>query len=68
VRDQDHVDVAQPIARGLWFDTPERADPTPRDRIGEQADTVELDDDRRVPQELEAQRAGQRQPLRAASG
>ncbi len=32
------------------------------------ADPVELDDDRRVADEVEAEPAGHRQPLRAASG
>ena len=43
-------------------------DPTAGDRVRQDADPVELDEDRRVPQELEAQRPAQRQPLRAASG
>lgn len=68
VRDQDHVDVTQAVARRHRLDPPERTDPTAGDRIRQDADPIELDDDRRVPQELDAQRPAQRQPLRAASG
>jgi hypothetical protein len=68
VRDQDHVDVTRAVARRHGLDPSERADPTARDRVRQEADPVDLDDDRRVTEELEAQRAGQRQPLRAASG
>ena len=68
MRDQDKVDVAKPVARRHRLDPAERADPTAGDRIRQDTDPVELDDDRRVPQELEAQRPRQRQPLRAASG
>jgi hypothetical protein len=68
VRDQDRVDPARPVARRHGLDPPKRAHPAARDRVRQQADPVELDDDRRVTEELEAQRAGQRQPLRAASG
>ena len=53
---------------GTGYDPPERADPTAGDRVRQDADPVELDEDRRVPEELEAQRPAQRQPLRAASG
>jgi hypothetical protein len=68
VRDQDLVDVAQTIARRYGLDPPERPDARACDRVRQQANAVEIDDDRRVTEELEAQRAGQRQPLRAASG
>ena len=46
----------------------QRTDPGPGDRVGQQADPVELDDHRRVADEIEAEGPGQRQPLRAASG
>ena len=68
MRDEHQVDVAQPVARWHGHDPPERPDPTAGDRVRQDADPVELDDDRRVPQELEAQRSAQRQPLLAASG
>jgi hypothetical protein len=68
VRDQHLVDVAQAVPRWHRLDPPERPDPCTEDRIRQQANAVEIDDDRRVTEELEAQRAGQRQPLRAASG
>ena len=68
VRDQDQVDVAQAIARRDGLDPSKRAYPAARDRVGQEANPVELDEDRRMTDELEADRAGQRQPLRAASG
>ena len=68
MRDEHRVDVAQPVGRRHGLDPPEVPDPAAGDRIRQDADPVELDEDRRVPQELEAQRPAQRQPLRAASG
>jgi hypothetical protein len=68
MRDEDRVDVVQPVGRRHWLDPSEMPDPAAGDRIRQDADAVELDEDRRVPQELEAQRPAQRQPLRAASG
>ena len=68
VRDKHQVDVAQPVVRRHRHDPPKRADPTTGDRVRQDADPVEFDEDRRVPEELEAQRPAQRQPLRAASG
>ena len=68
MRDEHQVDIAQPVGRRHRFDAPEGADPTAGDRVRQDADPVELDEDRRVPEELEAQRPAQRQPLRAASG
>ena len=68
MRDEDRVDVAQPVARRDRLHAPQRADPRPGDRIGQQADPVELDDDRRVADEVQGEAAGHRQPLRAASG
>ncbi len=68
VRDEDRVDVAQPVAGGDRLDPPERADPPAGDRVGQQPDPVELDDERRVTDEVEFDAAGHRQPLRAASG
>ena len=57
VRDQDQVDVAQAIGRRHRFDPPERAHPPARDRVGQDADPVELDEDRRVTDEIETDRA-----------
>ena len=68
MRDQDQVDVAQAIGRRHGLDPSEWAYPAASDRVGQDADPVELDEDRRVTDEVEADRAGQRQPLRAASG
>ena len=50
------------------LDPSQRTDPRPGDRVGQEADPVELDDHRRVADEVEGERPGQRQPLRAASG
>ena len=63
------VDVAQPRP-GPGTGTTRRSGPTRAagDRVGQQADPVELDDHRRVADEVEGERPGQRQPLRAASG
>jgi hypothetical protein len=68
MRDQDHVDVAEALGGRHRLDPPERPDPTAGDRVRQDADAIELDDDRRMTQEFEAERPGQRQPLRAASG
>ncbi len=68
VRDEDGVDVAQPVARRDRLHAPQRPDPAARDRVGQQPDPVELDDDRRVADEVEGEAPAHRQPLRAASG
>ena len=66
---EDHeVDPVEPAAMGDGFHPAERADARSRDRIGQDADPVQLDQDGRVADELEGEPPRQRQVLRAASG
>ena len=68
VRDEDRVDVAQPVARRHRLHAAQRSDPGAGHRIGQQADPIEVDDERGVADEVEGEPPGHRQALRAASG
>ena len=68
MRDEDGVDVRQPVAARNGLDASKRADARPGHRVGDDANAVKVDRDGRMAEEREVEPRRHRQVLRAASG